>query len=52
MDRKELTELLVASSEQCNQNRFIPWWQVDDENCIYVYDILEDEIIQDRKSVV
>ncbi len=50
MDRKELTELLVASSEQCNQNRFIHWWQVDDENCIYVYDILEDEIIQGAEA--
>ena len=27
MDIKELTELLVESSEKCNQTKYIPWWK-------------------------
>ncbi len=50
MDRKELTDLLVTSSECCNQSRFIPWWEVDHENCIYRYNMLEDKIIQEAES--
>jgi len=29
MDRKELTDLLVTSSENYHQIKFIPWWTVD-----------------------
>ena len=38
MDIKELTDLLVTSSQRTNQSKFIPWWEDDGENWRYRYD--------------
>lgn len=46
MDIKEFTDLLVTSSENFNQAKFIPWWEGDHENAIYAYDILPAETVQ------
>lgn len=50
MDIKELTDLLVTSSQRTNQSKFIPWWEDDFENCIYRYDILKPEIVQEANT--
>lgn len=50
MDRKELTDLLAASSEGSNQRKFIPWWEVEDESCIYMYDIFDDAMIRETEA--
>lgn len=50
MNIKELTELLVKSSQRTNQSKFIPWWEDDFENCIYRYDILKEEVVQDANA--
>ena len=52
MDIKELTDLLVISSQRTNQSKYIPWWEDDFENCIYRYDIFEDETVQDINALV
>lgn len=52
MDLKELTELLVTSSEQFNQTKFIPWWEGDHENFTYKYDILPEETVQDAQDII
>ncbi len=46
MDIQKLTDLLVSSSENYNQAKFIPWWEDDFENAIYRYSILEEDVIQ------
>ena len=40
MDIKELTDLLVVSSQRINQSKFIPWWEDNFEECIYYYNAL------------
>ncbi len=52
MDIKELTDLLVTSSEQFNQTRFIPWWQGDHENSTYYYQRIEDKVVQDAMTCI
>ncbi len=52
MDLKELTELLVTSSEQFNQTKFIPWWEGDHENFTYKYNILPEETVQDAQDII
>lgn len=52
MDIKELTELLVQSSQQTNQSKFIPWWEDDFENCIYRYDIFKDSVVQEANAIL
>lgn len=50
MDVKELTDLLVESSEKFNQTKFIPWWEGDHENATYYYDMFEKEIIKEAEE--
>lgn len=47
MDIKELTELLVESSEQYNQAKYIPWWETDQEdaNNFDEYQIIPESVI-------
>ncbi len=48
MDIKELTRLLVTSSENFNQTRYIPWWEEAygaSENRTFQYNILEEDVI-------
>jgi len=52
MDLKELTELLVTSSEQFNQTKFIPWWEGDHENFTYKYNILPEKTVQDAQDII
>lgn len=46
MDIKELTDLLVTSSETINQNRYIPWWEDDYEAHTYKYRLFKEEVVQ------
>lgn len=46
MNLQEITDLLVTSSQQTNQSKFIPWWEDAFEDSIYRYDIFKPEIIQ------
>lgn len=50
MDVKELTELLVESSEKFNQARFIPWWEGNHKDAIYRYDVLEEKTIKEAEE--
>ena len=52
MNLKELTDLLVTSSERLNETKFIPWWEGDHENAIYRYDVLSAETIQDAEACI
>ena len=52
MDIKELTDLLVTSSEIFNQAKFIPWWEGDHENAIYAYDMLSAETVQEADACI
>lgn len=52
MDLKALTDLLVASSEQFNQTKFISWWEGDHENFTYKYDILPEETVQSAEDII
>ena len=58
MNIKELTDLLVTSSQRYSQAKFIPWWEGNHEEAIYCYDIFPEETVRDaracidRKSVV
>lgn len=42
MDIKELTDMLVASSEDFHQSKFIPWWVEDYEKFMYRYHMMEE----------
>lgn len=46
MDKKELTDLLVLSSENFNQTKFIPWWVEDYHKFTYRYRILNEETVR------
>ena len=50
MDVKELTDLLVASSEDFYQMKFIPWWEEDYEKHTYKYKVMEKETMQDAQA--
>ena len=50
MTKTELTDLLVSSSENINQCKFIPWWVEDYENYTYHYYILDKETVQKADS--
>ena len=52
MDIKELTDLLVTSSEIFNQAKFIPWWEGDHENAIYAYNMLPAETVQEADACI
>ena len=52
MDIKELTDLLVTSSQQINQCKFIPWWNDDFESSIYWYTIIHPNIVTDAESCI
>lgn len=52
MDLKELTDLLVSSSQQFNQTRFIPWWEGNHEDFIYNYEILPQETVKDAEKIL
>ena len=50
MDVKELTELLVSSSEKFNQARFIPWWEDDEEKSDYWDNRFEDSVVEEAEE--
>ncbi len=50
MDVKELTELLVESSEKFNRARFIPWWEGNHKDAAYQYDMLEEKTIKEAEE--
>lgn len=50
MNIQELTDLLVSSSEDFHQSRFIPWWVEDYEKFTYQYHIMEDSVVRDAKA--
>jgi ankyrin repeat protein len=52
MNLNELTELLVTSSQQFNQAKFIPWWEDNYENSLYRYNILTEETVQDASECI
>ncbi len=52
MDLKELTNLLVESSEQFCRTRFIPWWEEDPENPLDEYSIFPKETVEDAERCV
>lgn len=45
MDIKELTKTL-DSSIGSNNYKFIPWWEVEDDNCMYKYNMFSEEDIK------
>lgn len=45
MDIKELTKTLDTSIGS-NNYKFIPWWEVDEENCMYKYNMFSEEYIK------
>lgn len=50
MNVKELTDLLVESSENFNQIKFIPWWKEDYEKFTYQYKIMEKDTVQNGQA--
>lgn len=52
MDLKELTDLLVTSSQRFNQTRFIPWWEGHHEDFTWQYKILPQETVQDAENII
>lgn len=50
MNVKELTDLLVESSQRNNSAKFIPWWEGNHKEAIYYYDIFEDEEVQEAEA--
>lgn len=52
MDLKELTDLLVTSSQRFNQTKFIPWWDGNHEDFTYQYEILPQETVQDAENII
>ena len=50
MDVKELSDLLVTSSEKYGEYKFIPWWEENYEDCFYQYDMFKAETIQDAEE--
>ncbi len=52
MDLKELTNLLVTSSERFNQTKFIPWWEGDHESFTYKYNILPEETVREAEDII
>lgn len=52
MDVKELTTLLTTSATRTNQDRYIPWWEVDHENGIDYYNIFGEDEVADIQDCV
>lgn len=52
MNIKELTDLLVTSSQRYSQAKFIPWWEDDYENSYYIYSIFEQQTIEEVKLCI
>lgn len=52
MNLQELTNLLVASSEQFNQTKFIPWWEGNHDDFTYKYNILPAQTVQEAESII
>lgn len=52
MDIRELTDILVKSSQRTNQSKYIPWWEDDFENCIYRYDIFGEEEVRAMEACI
>ena len=50
MNISELTDLLVTSSEQCNQTKFNPWWDGNHKDAIYRYSIFSAETLQNARD--
>lgn len=46
MNRDELTNFLVTSSEKYTQTKFIPWWEGDVEDLVYYGDIIEKDTVE------
>ena len=47
MNQKELTDMLVESSQQYSQAKFNPWWEGNHEEAIYRYSIFSEETLRD-----
>lgn len=52
MNIKELTDLLVTSSQRYSQAKFIPWWEGNHEEAIYCYDIFPEETVRDARACI
>lgn len=52
MNLKELTDLLVESSENFSQTKFIPWWVETEEYISYEYDMIEEKTIRDAECIL
>ena len=52
MNIKELTDLLVTSSQRTNQSQFIPWWEDDFEKSLYWYTIFPPKTVADAESIL
>ncbi len=52
MNIKELTDLLVTSSQRTNQSQFIPWWEDDFEKSFYWYTIFPPKTVADAESIL
>lgn len=50
MNISELTDMLVTSSQQYSQAKFIPWWEGNHEEAIYRYDVFSGETLQDARD--
>lgn len=49
MDIKELTDLLVTSSESSNLDRYIPWWDNSPEGGTYRNPFFRGEVVQEAQ---
>ena len=49
MDIKELTDLLVTSSESSNQDRYIPWWDNSGEGETYRNPFFREEVVREAE---
>ena len=52
MNQKELTDMLVESSQQYSQAKFNPWWEGNHEEAIYRYSIFSEETLRDVGACV
>ncbi len=50
MNQKELVDLLVTSSQQSNQAKFIPWWYENYQDFTYRYNILPEETVREAEA--
>lgn len=52
MNLKELTDMLVESSQQYSRAKFNPWWEGNHEEAIYRYSIFSKETLKDVGAYV